>query len=606
MRFLRRGVRLPRSVSLAAQLLFTMVGLVAGTTTVLTVEAYRTSLRSLEAQARRDVRLAAQSREQMVTQLLRLRQQRADGFLLTARSICAEDAGPPRGFGWQEECVDTMVKEFRLTEGASGALLEYRGRRLAASGEEVSRSFPSPGAIARVVPRPDGGSDFLIRATLDDAVLTIQFDTRDVLPLFQDRSGLGATGEVFLADPDGRLLTPLRYGPPGPQPPGTDVAEPLRACGHAAGELIDIDYRGVRTVHGFRPVASIGGGCIDAHVPYADALGPAEAQRSALVARGAMFVLLGALVSLVAARWIASPVQRLAQSARRLQSGDFSQRVPATGPSEVRALGRALAAMAADLAKLVTREQAAREEAERANRTKDRFLAMVSHELRTPLNAIIGWTRLLTTQAVDEDGYTRALGAIERNADAQRHLVEDLLDLSRVNVGQLHLARTVTKLAVVVDAALDAVRPRAGEKGVQIETVVHDRHVLVLADGQRLQQVVWNLAWNAVKFTPSGGRVWVTTQRAGAFAEVVVTDSGVGISPELLPHVFEWYRQADGEKRVAGSGLGLGLGLVRELVELHDGNVSAHSAGPGRGATFVVRLPLYHPDSGAQPHAAAS
>jgi signal transduction histidine kinase len=582
-------------VSLAAQLLLTMVGLIAATTVVLTVVAYRTSLRNLEQQARHDVRLAAQSREQMVTQLLMLRQQRAEGFLLTAQSICAEEAGP-RGYGWQEECVDTMVKEFRLTEGASGALLEFRGRRLASSGEEVSQSFPLPGAIARVVPRPDGGSDFLIRATLEEAILTIQFDTRDVLPLFQDRSGLGATGEVFLSDPDGRLLTPLRYGGPGPQPPGTDVAEPLAECRHNAGEMIDIDYRGVLTVHGYRPVAAIGGGCIDAHVPYADALGPAEAQRSALIARGSMFVLLGALLSLLAARWIAAPVRRLALSARALQAESFTESVPVAGPSEVRALGRAIAAMAEDLAKLVTREQAARREAERANLTKDRFLAMVSHELRTPLNAMLGWARLLRIGGLDGEGTSHALAAIERNAEAQRRLIEDLLDISRVVSGRLQLIRSATPVASVVEAALDAVRPRAAEKGVRLETTIADIDMQVLADGQRLQQVVWNLAWNAVKFTPTGGWVSVGLRRADTVAELTVADSGIGIPPELLPHIFEWYRQGDGESRAVESGLGLGLGLVRQLVELHDGTVSAHSAGPGSGATFVVRLPLCRHD----------
>jgi signal transduction histidine kinase len=576
-----------------------MVGLIAATTVVLTVAAYRTTVRNLDQQARRDVRLAAQSREQIVTQLLQLRQQRAQGFLLTAQSICAEEAGPPRGYGWQEECVDTMVKEFRLTEGASGALLEFRGRRLAASGEDVSRTFPPPGAIARVVPRPDGGSDFLIRAVLDQAILTIQFDTRDVLPFFRDRSGLGATGEVFLSDPDGRLLTPLRYGGAGPQPPGLDIAEPLDECRHNAGELVDIDYRGVQTVHGYRPVPAIGGGCIDAHIPYADALAPAEAQRRELVTRGALFVLLGALISLLAARWIAAPVRRLAMSAREIQSGSFATAVPAAGPSEVQALGRALEAMAGDLAKLVEREQAARREAERANRTKDRFLAMVSHELRTPLNAMLGWARLLRVGGLDGSGSTRAVAAIERNAEAQRRLIEDLLDISRVVSGRLQLVRSVTPFGSVVEAALDAVRPRAAEKGVRLDASIDAADMPVLGDGQRLEQVVWNLAWNAVKFTPTGGWVSVALRRADRVAELTVSDSGIGIAPEFLPHVFEWYRQGDGDTRAVESGLGLGLGLVRQLVELHGGTVSADSPGPGSGATFVVCLPLYSQDVGA-------
>jgi signal transduction histidine kinase len=209
---------------------------------------------------------------------------------------------------------------------------------------------------------------------------------------------------------------------------------------------------------------------------------------------------------------------------------------------------------------------------------------------------------------IDPEGTSRALTAIERNAEAQRRLIEDLLDLSRVVSGRLQLARSIVPLANVIEAALDAVRPRAAEKGVRIETVIVDSDVQVLADGQRMQQVVWNLAWNAVKFTPAGGWVSVQLRRSDGVAELTVVDSGIGIAPEFLPHVFDWYRQADGASGAVESGLGLGLGLVRQLVELHNGTVAAHSAGAGHGATFIVRLPLYRraSDTGGASHSIAS
>ncbi len=586
----------PRSLSLSAQLLISFVVLVSGTTLVLTVVAYRSSLENIEETARREVRATAQAREQMLTQFLTLHQQRAEGFLLGVESICGEPAGA-RGFGWSEDCVRTMVGEFLATQHASGALLTYRGRRLASSGKAVERLMPEPGALARVTRRYDGGTDLLMTAVRGDALLTWQFDSRDLLPMFEDRSGLGRTGEVFLAGPDGQFLTPSRYERGMRTPPGVDVSEPLDACRDRAGETVGPDYRGVRTFHGYRPVAVLGGACVDAHIAYDEALEPAEAQRADLVLRGASFVMIGALLSLVAAGRIAAPVRRLALSARALQAGQFDRPVPITGPTEVQALGRALSAMAGDLAKLVAREQAARREAESANRSKDQFLAMLSHELRTPLNAILGWARLLRTGDLDQERAQRAIGAIERSAEAQRRLIEDLLDVSRIVSGRLRMIRSATRLAAVTEAALDAVRPRADEKGVRIETSIEDGDLIVLGDPQRLQQVMWNLVWNAVKFTPAGGLVHVSLRRVANSAEITVADTGIGIAPELLPHVFEWFKQSDAAGRSVESGLGLGLGLVRQLVELHGGAVRAESRGMGEGATFIVVMPLHQADA---------
>jgi signal transduction histidine kinase/CheY-like chemotaxis protein len=600
-----RRLRVRRAAPLAVQLLVAFVALVAGTTAVLTVAAYETSLHNLETDARRRVRVAAEMREQMLTQILTLRQERAGGLLASAEELCAEPADSHR-LGWSEACLDIMVKEFRLTEHATGARLMYEGHTIAAAGIPVEPLIPDPGALARLVTRPDDGTDFLLRAVRGDAVLTVQFDSAEVKALFADRSGLGRTGEVFLIEPDGTFLSQARYAPDGQAPIGSDVSEPLAECRTHAGEMVDVDYRGVQTVHGYHPVASIGGGCIDAHIAYDEALEPADALRADLITRSAVFTLIGALVSLLLAHRISAPVRRLVASARTMQAGAFDAAVPVSGPLEVRSLGRALSAMAADLSQLVGREQAARRQAEAANRSKDQFLAMLSHELRTPLNAMLGWTRLLQAEPAEPERVMRAAMAIERSAQAQQRLIEDLLDVSRIVAGKLRMVRSAIRFSTVTESALDSVRPQATEKGVRVELAIEDPEMLVLADQQRLQQVVWNLAWNAVKFTPAGGWVRVRLRRVGDRAELTVSDTGVGIAPEVLPHVFEWFRQGDDDSVSSHAGLGLGLGLVRQLVELHGGAVRAESAGQGKGATFIVTMPVTVPEAESVASAAAT
>ncbi|HEU4539372.1 MAG TPA: ATP-binding protein [Polyangiaceae bacterium] len=239
---------------------------------------------------------------------------------------------------------------------------------------------------------------------------------------------------------------------------------------------------------------------------------------------------------------------------------------------------------------LARREEVARRAAEGANRMKDEFLATVSHELRTPLNAILGWASMLKAGALDAAKRERAVETIERNARAQARLVDDLLDVSRVLRGEFVLAPGSVELGRAVEAALDAVRPAAEAKGVRLEPALDER-VTVVGDAGRLQQVAWNLASNAIKFTPPGGRVRVALRRQASHAELEVEDTGEGIDPAFLPHVFEPFRQQDGSITRRAGGLGLGLSIVQSLVELHGGTVSAHSEGPGRGARFVVRLP---------------
>ncbi|MBY0232241.1 MAG: response regulator [Gemmataceae bacterium] len=235
--------------------------------------------------------------------------------------------------------------------------------------------------------------------------------------------------------------------------------------------------------------------------------------------------------------------------------------------------------------------QKAQEEAERANRVKDDFLATLSHELRTPLNALLGWTHLLRSGKLDAATTARGLEVLDRNTRAQAQLIDDLLDVSRIVTGKLRIESKPVDLAGVLQAALDTVRPAAGAKGVAL-SLRAEGPCLTTGDAMRLQQVAWNLLSNAVKFTPRGGRVEAGIQRVGTWWELRVRDDGSGIDPDLLPHVFERFRQGDSSTTRQHGGLGLGLAIVRHLVELHGGTVSAESDGEGRGAAFRVLLPV--------------
>lgn len=240
----------------------------------------------------------------------------------------------------------------------------------------------------------------------------------------------------------------------------------------------------------------------------------------------------------------------------------------------------------------LAREKAAREEAEEANRLKDEFLATVSHELRTPLTAILGWSNMLLARRRDEEMHDRGLEIIHRNAQAQNQLISDLLDVSRIISGKLRLDLRTVELPAVIEAAVEATRPAAEAKGVRLTTALDPRSGPINGDADRLQQVVWNLLTNALKFTDAGGEIGVSLSSVDTRVEITVQDSGIGIAPEFLPHIFDRFRQADpGTNRIHG-GMGLGLSIVRQLVELHGGTVRAESEGEGKGATFTVSLPF--------------
>lgn len=240
----------------------------------------------------------------------------------------------------------------------------------------------------------------------------------------------------------------------------------------------------------------------------------------------------------------------------------------------------------------LVREQMARSEAQVANRMKDEFLATVSHELRTPLNAIIGWSHLLRSGRLDEATIARAVETIDRNAKSQAQLIEDILDISRMITGKLKLNNEPVDLSAVINAAIDSVQLAADAKEIHLAVTLDPSARHTIGDSNRLQQVVWNLLANAIKFTPQGGYIDVEVERAGRFAQLCVSDSGQGLSPEFLPFIFDRFRQADGTSTREHGGLGLGLSIVRQLVELHGGTIKAESAGAGQGATFIINLPL--------------
>ncbi|HJR61299.1 MAG TPA: ATP-binding protein [Vicinamibacterales bacterium] len=311
---------------------------------------------------------------------------------------------------------------------------------------------------------------------------------------------------------------------------------------------------------------------------------------------------------------LSEPIAALARTASAVSSkGDYSIRAERTTEDEIgvlvdsfnrmldriqtreEELSRANAELRREIAE---RQRAEQERAELlvrerdANRLKDEFLATLSHELRTPLNAILGWTRLLRGKALPAASIDPALEKVERNAQMQARLVEDLLEVSRITTGKLQLETQAFDLIAVARAAIDSMRPTAEARGVVIETYFSGSSMPTAGDPDRLQQVIWNLLANAVKFTPSGGRVSVSLRRLGEVDELIVSDTGVGIEAAFLPNVFETFRQADASATRAHGGLGLGLSIVRHLVEIHGGTVTAASAGRNHGASFTVRLPV--------------
>jgi PAS domain S-box-containing protein len=246
----------------------------------------------------------------------------------------------------------------------------------------------------------------------------------------------------------------------------------------------------------------------------------------------------------------------------------------------------------AERQRLLESERAARSEAERANRLKDEFLAILSHELRTPLNAVLGWATTLRAAGLRNRDFAQGLEAIERNARTEAQIIDDLLDVSRIISGKVRLDLQSLNLPTIITEAIETVRSTASAKGVDIQTVIDPLNAAFSGDPNRLEQVFWNLVNNAIKFTPKGGRIQVRLERLDSNVEISFIDTGEGISPEFLPYIFNRFEQADASTTRRHGGLGLGLAIVKHLVELHSGTVRAKSGGAGKGATFIVSLPM--------------
>jgi signal transduction histidine kinase/ActR/RegA family two-component response regulator len=381
---------------------------------------------------------------------------------------------------------------------------------------------------------------------------------------------------------------------------GTPVTPKLaqQSAEQESGVIDDVNREStpVRTVFQRAPISgwSVAVG-VPHHVLYA-------AQRRSMwnmVTVGAAFLALSVMMALVVARRIRRGVVALVAVADTLSAPDDAPARIDTPITDLARLGHALVAASRlirergmSLEHQVEELRAAREAAEAGNRAKEEFLAVLSHELRTPLNAVYGWARMLRSGQVDPETSQRALDAIVRNATAQVQMIDDLLDVSRVIAGKMRLDVRSVDLKTVVEHALDAVRPAVEGKSIRLQSVLDPHAGPITGDPARLQQVVWNLLMNAVKFTDKGGRVQVHLQRVNSHVEVVVSDTGRGIDPDVLPFIFDRFRQAASSSTRAHGGLGLGLALVKHLVELHGGTVVAQSSGEGKGATFIVKLPL--------------
>ncbi len=578
------------SLPVRYHLALVLVGLNVVGAGVVAAFAYRTSRQSLEDQARLAVGSVAQARQQAVVRLLERRQERLNAFLESLESLCGERG--PKGLSLERECLRVALVGLRTAERATAAEVRYGTRRLAARGSwRQPVESPEVGVLASMT-AIDGRTEYTMRARRGRLSIRARFSLGDLEPIFQDRSGLRENGEVLFANAQGASLTPVRHSELPPPHDLLSMTSVQQCLAGESGEILTRDYRGAVVISGFRPATAIGGGCIIANLQYSDALVPIRRLSRMFTSASIVFVVIGIALSFVVSHAIAKPIARLAAAARAMQEGRFDQPTGVGGPTEVRQLAHAFSSMARSIGDLVQREHTARLEAEAASCLKDEFLATLSHELRTPLTAILGWASIVTRGHADETRAAHAMRAIERSARTQARLVDELLDVSRLVSGQMRLNLSAVSLNAVVDDALEGARPAAEAKKLELVKRSDAPMHTIRADAGRLQQVVWNLLSNAVRFTPPGGRIEVSLREVDDQAEVRVTDTGIGIHPDFVPHVFERFRQGDSSTTRTHGGLGLGLAIVRHLVELHGGTVGAESAGEGRGATFVVRLPI--------------
>jgi len=468
---------------------------------------------------------------------------------------------------------DSLQQVIATREPAVGKLVEHQNNWFFAVRAPVLRDGVLLGVVSALV-RPDAIHNVIRRQRVpDDFVISII-----------DQHGLRiARSKGHEQTIGGRL---------------SESGQKIVAAGGAEGAGVSTSLEGDEIYTTYSRIEPFGWQAV-LGLPTASAR--AAAKRSMLVFGGGVLlsILLGTFGAGWVARGITGPIGQLRDAAHALGRRE-SPHLPAAGLNELQDVADAMSKAAGEIQRyeiereqLLQNERRAREAAERADRSKDEFMAVLSHELRTPLNAVFGWARLLqSSQLQDAAQVAHAHDAIVRNADAQVRLIDDLLDLSRVASGKMQLSLGQVRLAEVRQNAIDAIRPSADDKGIRIvDAGGDDEGHNITGDAARLQQIIWNLLANAVKFTGSGGEILIRQQRVDGFVEIAVSDTGQGIPKEMLPHVFDRFRQGDSSSTRSHRGLGLGLALVKDLVALHGGTVTADSRGPGLGSTFVVKLP---------------
>src|SRR5438552_1732858 len=539
-----------RSFSIRHRSALILVALNVAAIGVLAFFAYRASRDSLTAQAVATARVVADSRGDALTRALERQQDRLQAFLTSVESLCGEH--PARGgVAFERECARVALRGFRNAEHAVAVEL-YSGPRRVVAAETWPETAtpPAPPRLAVIGGLADGAIHTM-QATRQPLAVRAVFPLSDLASTFIDRSGLKTRGELLLTDGTGRVIVPLgAQGEKATVRPALLAA--VRQCAASPqhddpdmGLELILGSEGKGLLAGVRPVPAIGDGCIVARLDYEEALAPVNRLGRIVVIASITVIVLSGLLSLIIAR-----------------GADQTQR-----------------------------EHEARIAAEAANRSKDDFLATVSHELRTPLTAILGWASILRRHQPNAARFEHALRVIERNARMEARLIDDLLDVTGTINGQIKLNPSTVSAVSVVEAAIEAIAPAAESKGVQVTNHVEGMVADVQVDPQRLQQVAWNLLANAVRFTPKDGWVDVAVRQTHDATQIIVGDTGMGISADFLPHVFDRFRQGQSGTMRSHGGLGLGLSIVHHLVQLHGGTVTAASPGPSRGATFTVTLP---------------
>jgi signal transduction histidine kinase len=537
-------------------------------------------------------RIAESRRDELVT-ILQRTNARAEAFLADVGGRCAAGRN-----GIEATCATIALQSFVRSERALGAVLGNPGHGDdIVVGDSIRSTELAPFKPAQMAlfsgPGPGGERTYHIVAHARGGLrLVITFPVSLIQSLFVNAPELGESGETFLSDADGFFITKARF--PSRQGHSHPIsARPMQACLAAEGrEVLDQDYRDVAVIHGFRFVPEIGGGCIMAHVDQAEALAPLRSLQWRVAALTALFSVLATVVAVLLARSIVTPIAKLTQAARDFAVGRSSPPLDTSAPDELGELARAFTAMRIAVTEGERVLRGSLLQADCANRAKTEFLANMSHELRTPLNAILGFSDVLRTgMIVPVEGKVRAY--CEDIHSAGQHLlaiINDILDIARIESGHVDLERAEIDVAEVVAKCLAMVGARAGAGGITLVSDVPPGLPPLTADCTRLQQILLNLLGNAVKFTPPGGTVSVGVTLSPESFRLSVSDTGIGISPDHLGRVTEPFFQAEPATSRRFEGAGLGLALVKEMVGLHGGHLEIQSQ-EGKGTDAVVTLP---------------